>query len=107
MFIAEPPKVQAGGGQTDEVSRLIKKAADAFTSATAFDPQNPPWGDDQIGGGFAANYLEPHAKLRDAIASFAGAVAGAAQRTMDSGTDFQRTQDGALEQIHQNGGGRR
>jgi hypothetical protein len=106
MFIANPSQVQAGGGMTDEVSQLIERAAKAFASATEFDPQDPPWGDDQIGHGFAENYVKPHAQLRDALTSFATAVTNAARLTVESGKNFQKTQDGALEHIRQNGGGR-
>lgn len=103
VFAAEPSKVQAGGGQTDAISQLIETTAQRFADATAFDPQDPPWGDDTIGHGFAENYVHPHAQLRDAVAAFATAVTNAARLTLDSGKNFESAQDDAIKHIHEEG----
>jgi hypothetical protein len=107
VFAANPSQVQAGGGMTDKISELIAAASRVFESETSFDPQNPPWGSDPIGDGFAKNYVEPHAQLRDAVTGFARAVTGAARLTLESGKNFQTSQDDALDAIHNEGGGKK
>lgn len=106
MLMAKPDEIQAGGGITDKVGEFVGEAIGDFVELTEFDPQDPPWGDDHIGHGFAENYVEPHADLVAAVEALERAVRNAARLTLDSGKNFQDAQNDALDRIRQNRGGR-
>jgi len=103
-FIADPTLIRSGGGATDSIGTALAAAAKAFEVATTFDPQDPPWGDDDAGRQFAAAYVEPHAQLRDAFTALATGVRQAGELAISSGVNFQKTQNEALGEIE---GGRR
>ncbi|MFF2328592.1 MULTISPECIES: hypothetical protein [unclassified Streptomyces] len=99
-FNADPARIMAGGGATDEVGTETRRAAEGFADKTSWDVQDPPWGNDSYGHQYAQNYIPFHSQLRDAIRTLGNAVHAAADLTMNSGKSFQKTQDDALGHIN-------
>ncbi|MFF3503291.1 hypothetical protein [Streptomyces sp. NPDC003247] len=92
LLIADPSRIQAGGGATDQVADLTDGAAEQFADNTAFDPADPPWGNDSYGKQYVQNYVPVHNLLRDGIRSLAQAMRSAATLTVDSGKSFEKNQ---------------
>lgn len=67
-----PPTPDPGTG--DDILALVTNASRVFARDTAFDPDDPPWGDDFVGSEFAANYVRQQAQIRDTVAAFAASV---------------------------------
>jgi hypothetical protein len=109
LFAALPDEVKRGGDATDQVARLVAMFQQGYDALTSWDPAGPPWGRDQVGKAFEAQYTKPHTALREAMAQLGMALGGAADLTTSSGQDFSRTQDDALDGIHRDtsGDGRR
>lgn len=105
LFAADPERITTGGGITDQISTLMLHAADDYATATAWDPQDPPWGNDDYGNAFAANYVPVHTDLRDAYTAIGNAVMAAGAMTVNSGKSFHGTQGDAIDAIHGSGGG--
>ena len=99
-FIADPARIMAGGGATDEVGAATSRAAEDFANDTSYDVQDPPWGNDTYGHQYVQNYIPIHSQLRDAIRELANAVHGAADLTLTSGKNFQKTQDNAADHVN-------
>nr|BFD87998.1 hypothetical protein StreXyl84_73990 [Streptomyces sp. Xyl84] len=95
----EPNRLLAGGDATDEIGGAALKAADTFATETAYDPQDPPEGNDHYGREFAVNYIPVHTQLRDAVIALANAIHAAAALTRGAGEDFKKAQDDALRRI--------
>lgn len=102
LFVADPAQILAGGGATDEIGRMISEAAKAYSDATSFDPQDPPWGDDNFGKQFEQNYVGPHDEFRAAFIEFANGVLSAANLTIVSAQNFSKTQSDIIGKL--NGG---
>ncbi|MET9144822.1 hypothetical protein [Streptomyces sp. NPDC004042] len=95
----EPNRLLAGGDATDEIGGAALRAADAFATDTAYDPQDPPWGNDHYGRDFAVNYIPVHTQLRDAVNALANAIHSAAALTRGAGEDFKKAQEEAMRHI--------
>lgn len=105
-FAADWERVKSGGGNTDDVSRNIEGTSDWYSETTwSLDPTKSVWGHDTAGREAEEKYLPTQHQLRDAVALFAQAVAGAAQRTVNAGRDFEDAQSDALDAINTEGGG--
>ncbi|MFH8224701.1 hypothetical protein ACH4C2_36910 [Streptomyces sp. NPDC018057] len=97
----EPNRLLAGGDATDEIGAAALRAADVFATDTAYDPQDPPWGNDHYGRDFAVNYIPVHTQLRDAVNALANALHSAAALTRGAGEDFKKAQEEAMRHIEE------
>ncbi|GGZ01037.1 hypothetical protein ACWDE9_01680 [Streptomyces olivaceoviridis] len=100
VFVADPSRIQSGAGATDQVAEATDRAAEQFAEDTAFDPADPPWGNDSYGKQYVQNYVPFHNLLRDGIRDLAQAMEGAARLTLSSGKNFEKTQTDNTKAIH-------
>ncbi len=87
-FIADPSRIKAGADATGQVADVTNRAAEQYADATAYDPQDPPWGNDAYGKAYFANY-GIHATLREGMRSLYLATQSAADMTKDAGRSFE------------------
>lgn len=100
VFAADPSRIKAGGDATHQVAEVTDRAADQFADATAFDPTDPPWGNDVYGKQYVQNYIPVHNMLRDGIRSLARAMESAADLTTNAGESFAKAQSDNTEAIN-------
>ncbi|MFG2357804.1 hypothetical protein [Streptomyces sp. NPDC048521] len=99
VFAADPRRIQVGGDATGQVAENTNKAAEQFADATAFDPADPPWGNDSYGNQYVPNYVQYHTPLREGIRMLAQAMQNAGDMTYNAGRNFEKTQSDNTEAI--------
>ncbi|EYT82004.1 MULTISPECIES: hypothetical protein [unclassified Streptomyces] len=100
-FIADPSRIQAGAGATDQIADVTQRAGEKYADDTAYDVQDPPWGNDQYGRTYVQNYITPHNMLaHEGMYALIRAMRAAADLTNDSSKSFAKTQNDNINNIH-------
>ncbi|MER7930254.1 hypothetical protein ABTY96_45320 [Streptomyces sp. NPDC096057] len=100
VLAADPSRIKAGGEATSQVADLTHHASQEFQNATAYDVQDPAWGNDSYGSAYVQNYLPVHRMMLDGIKSLANAVAAAGALTTDAGKSLENAQHSNTEAIN-------
>ncbi|MEU1268595.1 hypothetical protein [Streptomyces sp. NPDC005799] len=100
LLVADPSRIKAGGAATDQVADLTDHAAEEYQNATAYDVQDPAWGNDPYGSAYVQNYLPAHRQMLEGIKSLAKAVAAAGALTTQAGRSLDNAQNSNTEAIN-------